>query len=151
MLNRCHPNRWIYSMTVCRYLLDTNILSNLLKQPAGVVARRIREVGEDAICTSILVACELRYGAAKKDSPILSNKVEQLLAAVEVVSLDEHVAAHYGALRTALERAGTSIRANDYLIAAHALSLSLILVTDNADEFSRVPGLTVENWLSLSH
>lgn len=138
-------------MTVCRYLLDTNILSNLLKQPAGVVARRIREVGEDAICTSILVACELRYGAAKKDSPILSNKVEQLLAAVEVVPLDEDVAAHYEALRTALERAGTPIGANDYLIAAHALSLSLILVTDNADEFSRVPGLTVENWLSLSH
>lgn len=138
-------------MTVCRYLLDTNILSNLLKQPAGVVAHRIREVGEGAICTSILVAYELHYGAAKKDSPILSNKVEQLLAAVEVVPLDEDVAAHYGALRTALERAGTPIRANDYLIAAHALSLSLILVTDNTDEFSRVTGLTVENWLSLSH
>lgn len=67
-------------MSVHRYLLDTNILSSLLKQPAGAVASRIRSVGEDTICTSIIVTCELRYGAAKKGSPTLSGKVEQLLA-----------------------------------------------------------------------
>ncbi len=71
-----------------RYLLDTNILSSLLKQPAGVVASRINAVGENAICTSVVVACELRYGAAKKGSQILSSKIEQLLSAIEVLPLE---------------------------------------------------------------
>jgi len=94
------------------------------------------------------VACELRYGAAKKDSPALSARVEQLLSTIEVLPLDEGVDKQYGALRSALEKVGTPIGANDYLIAAQALSLALILVTDNWGEFSRVPGLTVENWLA---
>jgi tRNA(fMet)-specific endonuclease VapC len=135
-------------MPVHRYLLDTNILSSLLKQPSGAVASRICSVGEDAICTSIIVACELRYGAAKKDSPTLSGKVEQLLSTVEVLPLDEDADGKYSQLRAALEKAGTPIGANDYLIAAHALSLELTLVTDNIGEFSRVPGLTMENWLA---
>ena len=135
-------------MPVHRYLLDTNILSSLLKQPSGAVASRICSVGEDAICTSIIVACELRYGAAKKDSPTLSGKVEQLLSIVEVLPLDEDADGKYAQLRAALEKAGTPIGANDYLIAAHALSLELTLVTDNIGEFSRVPGLTMENWLA---
>lgn len=135
-------------MPVHRYLLDTNILSSLLKQPSGAVASRICSVGEDAICTSIIVACELRYGAAKKDSPTLSGKVEQLLSTVEVLPLDENADGKYAQLRTALEKAGTPIGANDYLIAAHALSLELTLVTDNIGEFSRVPGLAMENWLA---
>jgi tRNA(fMet)-specific endonuclease VapC len=135
-------------MPVHRYLLDTNILSSLLKQPSGAVASRICSVGEDAICTSIIVACELRYGAAKKDSPTLSGKVEQLLSTVEVLPLDEDADGKYAQLRAALEKAGTPIWANDYLIAAHALSLELTLVTDNIGEFSRVPGLTMENWLA---
>lgn len=135
-------------MPVHRYLLDTNILSSLLKQPSGAVASRICSVGEDAICTSIIVACELRYGAAKKDSPTLSGKVEQLLSTVEVLPLDEDADGKYVELRTALEKTGTPIGANDYLIAAHALSLELTLVTDNIGEFSRVPGLTMENWLA---
>lgn len=135
-------------MPVHRYLLDTNILSSLLKQPSGAVASRICSVGEDAICTSIIVACELRYGAAKKDSPTLSGKVEQLLSTVEVLPLDENADGKYAQLRAALEKAGTPIGANDYLIAAHALSLELTLVTDNIGEFSRVPGLTMENWLA---
>lgn len=135
-------------MPVHRYLLDTNILSSLLKQPSGAVASRICSVGEDAICTSIIVACELRYSAAKKDSPTLSGKVEQLLSTVEVLPLDEDADGKYAQLRAALEKAGTPIGANDYLIAAHALSLELTLVTDNIGEFSRVPGLTMENWLA---
>lgn len=135
-------------MSAHRYLLDTNILSSLLKQPAGRVAQRIQAVGEDAISTSIIVACELRYGAAKKDSPALSARVEQLLSTIEVLPLDEGVDKHYGALRSALEKVGTPIGANDDLIAAQALSLALILVTDNWGEFSRVPGLAVENWLA---
>src|ERR1035437_7368782 len=131
-----------------RYLLDTNILSSLLKQPTGPVASRIATVGDDLICTSILIACELRYGAAKKGAQVLSNRTEQLLSAVAVLPLDEDADRRYAELRTALEKAGTPIGANDSLIAAHALSLGITLVTDNVGEFSRVSGLSVENWLA---
>lgn len=130
-----------------RYLLDTNILSALLRYPAGPIATRIAEVGEESVCTSIVVACELRYGAAKKGSPLLAEKVEQLLSAIDVLSLENDSDRRYGEIRTALERAGTPIGANDYLIAAQALSLGLTLVTDNVGEISRITGLRVENWL----
>ena len=130
-----------------RSLLDTNSLSDLLRQPAGPVAERIRSVGEGAICTSVVVACELRYGAAKQGSPALVQRVGRLLAALEVLPLAEEVDERYAEVRTAVERAGAPIGANDLLIAAHALSLGLTLVTDNVSEFSRVPLLHVENWL----
>ena len=107
-------------MAARRYLLDTNVLSDLLKHPAGAVGARIATVGEEAVCTSIVVACELRYGAAKKGSAVLSTRVDQLLSAIEVLPLDEGVDAKYGDIRTALDRAGTPIGANDYLIAAHS-------------------------------
>jgi len=135
-------------MAARRFLLDTNVLSDLLKHPAGAVSQRIGAVGEDAVITSIVVACELRYGAAKKGSPALSSRVDQLLSTIEVLPLDEGVDEKYGDIRAALERAGTPIGANDYLIAAHALASDLTLVTDNVGEFSRVPGLDVENWLA---
>ena len=135
-------------MAAQRYLLDTNVLSDLLRHPAGAVRERITVVGEEAVCTSIIVACELRYGAAKKGSPTLSTRVAQLLLAIDVLPIDEGVDVRYGEIRTALEKAGAPIGANDYLIAAHALASDLTLVTDNVGEFSRVPGLSVENWLS---
>lgn len=135
-------------MAAQRYLLDTNVLSELLKHPAGAIGARIATIGEETVCTSIVVACELRYGAAKKGSPALSERVDQLLSAIEVLPLDEGVDAKYGDIRTVLEKAGTPIGANDYLIAAHALATDLTLVTDNVGEFSRVPGLAVENWLA---
>lgn len=129
------------------YLLDTNILSSLFKQPSGPVAERIRAVGEGAVCTSIIVACELRFGATRRGSAALLAKVEALLGTLEVLPLNEGVDRRYGELRAALENAGTPIGAMDYLIAAHALALDLTLVTDNAGEFARVPRLAVENWL----
>ena len=94
------------------------------------------------------VACELRYRAAKKGSLALSGRVDELLSAIEILPLDEGVDGKYAEIRAALERAGTPIGANDYLIAAHALATDLTLVTDNVGEFSRVPGLAVENWLA---
>lgn len=131
-----------------RYLLDTNMLSSLLKQPGGMVAKQIFKVGEDVICTSIVVACELRYGAAKKGSKTLSDKVERLLSEIEVLPFELGADEKYAEVRAALEQAGTPIGAHDYLIAAHALSLALILVTANVGEFTRVAGLRVENWLT---
>jgi len=130
------------------YLLDTNILSELIKQPAGVVSQKIASLDSDKMCcSSIIVACELRYGALKKDSPILTAKVNQLLDTITVLPLDSGVEFKYAELRLKLEKAGTIIGGNDLLIAAHALSTNLIVVTANEREFSRVPELSVENWM----
>lgn len=134
-------------METPRYLLDTNALSELVKRPAGAVARRIAAEGEDSICTSIVVACELRYGAARKGSVLLTEKIEELLFNVEVLPLNQGVDRQYASLRMQLEQAGRPISAHDMLIAAHALTLGLKVVTANEREFRRVPGLTVENWL----
>ena len=130
-----------------RYLLDTNAVSDLVRQPQGKVARRIRKVGEAQICTSIIVAAELRYGAAKKRSPRLSAQLEALLGALEVLPFETPADAAYGLLRTRLEQAGTPIGANDMLIAAQTIALGYTIVTDNQKEFARVEGLPRENWL----
>lgn len=129
------------------YLLDTNILSDLIKNPTGLAANRIRTVGETAVCTSIIVAAELRYGCARKNSPTLTQKVEDLLGVMRVLPLDAPVDRDYGDIRAELEAVGRSIGPNDLMIAAHARALGATMVTANLDEFVRVPGLSVENWL----
>jgi len=111
------------------------------------LAQRIAALDRQAFCTSIIVACELRYGVLKKDSPRLTEKVDHLLTQVTVLPLDAQVEQHYAEIRVALEKVGQPIGHNDLLIAAHARALDLILVTDNVREFSRIPGLAVENWL----
>lgn len=130
-----------------RYLLDTNILSDLVRNPQGRVYRKIREVGEAQICTSVIVASELQYGAAKKKSEPLNARVLALLSALEVMPLDSPVESAYARIRTELEAAGQSIGGNDLFIAAQALTLELTLVSDNVKEFRRVAGLSLENWL----
>jgi tRNA(fMet)-specific endonuclease VapC len=130
-----------------RYLLDTNILSDLIRNPAGRVKQRIAEVGEENICTSIIVACELRFGARKKNAPLLTARIDLLLQAVEVLPLDGDVDRAYAEVRTLLETAGRPSGANDLLIAAHALNEGCILVTNNMSEFVHVTDLVVENWL----
>jgi tRNA(fMet)-specific endonuclease VapC len=130
-----------------RYLLDTNILSDLVRSPAGIVAARLIATGESLVCTSIVVACELRFGAEKKGSSLLSARIGQLLNSLSVLPLSEEADRHYADIRYFLERSGTVIGPNDLLIAAHARSLGLVVVTDNEREFCRVPGLMVENWL----
>lgn len=130
-----------------RYLLDTNIVSDLVHNPQGKVARHIRTVGEKHVCTSIIVAAELRYGAGKKGSPRLSSQLDTVLGALEVLPFETPADTSYGLLRTRLEQAGTPIGANDLLIAAHALALGYVIVTDNEREFSRVKGLRLQNWL----
>jgi tRNA(fMet)-specific endonuclease VapC len=128
-------------------MLDTNIISDLLRNPDGSAAKHIAEVGPDAICVSIITAAELRYGCAKKGSVKLLAHVEAILESVQVLALDVPADAEYGGIRAELEAAGKTIGPNDLLIAAHAYAAGAILVTDNADEFSRVRGLQVENWL----
>src|ERR1700733_5500417 len=130
-----------------RYLLDTNIVSDLVRNPQGKVAQRIRKVGETQVCTSIIVAAELRYGAAKKGSPRLAAQMEAVLGALAVSPLEPPVDAAYGSLRTRLEQAGRPIGANGLLIAVHALALGYKIMTDNEKEFARVEDLQLQNWL----
>lgn len=128
-------------------MLDTNIVSELARNPKGTVAKRIAEVGPDAICVSIITAAELRYGCAKKGSPKLLAQIEAILGSVLVLALDVPADAEYGGIRTELEAAGKPIGPNDLFIAAHAYALGAILVTANTGEFTRVRELRVENWL----
>lgn len=130
-----------------RFLLDTNILSDLVRNPQGRVARHIARVGEDAICTSIIVAAELRLGAIKRGSERLTLQVERILSALHVEPFDAPADAAYAELRAQLEAAGVPIGGNDMLIAAHAASSGCTVVTDNEREFVRVARLQVENWL----
>jgi tRNA(fMet)-specific endonuclease VapC len=130
-----------------RYLLDTNIVSNLVRNPQGRVADRLKAVGEQNICTSIIVAAELRYGTTKKASPRLTAQVEAVLGVIDTLPFDSPADEIYGSIRTQLESVGKPIGGNDLLIAAQVLALDHTLVTDNDQEFSRVDGLRVENWL----
>ncbi|HEY6181734.1 MAG TPA: type II toxin-antitoxin system VapC family toxin [Terriglobales bacterium] len=130
-----------------RYLLDTNIVSDLVRNPQGKVAQHIRKVGEARVCTSIIVAAELRYGATKKNSPKLAAQLEAVLGAFEVLSLEAPADVTYGLLRTRLEQAGKPIGGNDLLIAAQALTLGYTIVTNNENEFARAEGLIYQNWL----
>lgn len=130
-----------------QFLLDTNVVSDLVRHPRGMIFDRISEVGEEDVCTSIIVAAELRYGSAKKNSSRLAAQLEAVLGVIEVLPLEAPVDAVYGVIRASLERTGQPIGGNDLLIAAHALALGLTVVTDNEREFSRIDNLRVENWL----
>jgi tRNA(fMet)-specific endonuclease VapC len=129
------------------YLLDTNIVSDLVRNPQGPIAAHLRKVGESRIATSIIVASELRYGAEKKGSTRLTHQLESVLGVLQILPFESPADEFYGRIRVELEAVGKPIGSNDLLIAAHALSLGHTLVTDNTREFSRVRSLKVENWI----
>ncbi|MFK7892376.1 MAG: type II toxin-antitoxin system VapC family toxin [Granulosicoccus sp.] len=129
-----------------RFMLDTNVISDLIRDPMGKVSHQIENEGESSICSSIIVASELRYGVAKSGSEALSLRVDAALSSIDILPFDTPADAQYGKLRAQLAIKGKSIGPNDLLIAAHALSLGLTLVTDNVREFKRVKGLAVVNW-----
>ena len=130
-----------------RYMLDTNIVSDLVRHPQGRIAEHVRKVGEAQVCTSIIVAAELRYGATKKGSQRLAAQLETVLGALDVLAFEAPADAAYGLIRARLEQAGTPIGGNDLLIAAQALALGCTIVTDNEVEFARIDSLPHENWL----
>jgi len=130
-----------------RYMLDTNIISDLIKNPAGKAAGRIRAIPSNAIFTSIIVAGELQYGGHKKKSAQLHQRIHEILNALTLLPLESACAEVYGTIRADLESRGTPIGANDLWIAAHALVSGMTLVTRNAQEFIRIEGLKTENWL----
>ena len=130
-----------------RYLLDTNILSDVIKNPSGSAANYMISLNKEMINTSIIVASEMRYGIEKKNSLVLTERVNVLLQTIHVLPFDIDADRFYGKIRANLEQQGKMIGANDLLIAAHALSINAILVTDNIREFQRIDGLIIENWL----
>ena len=129
------------------YLLDTNVVSDVIRNPQGPAAKRLRTVGIGQTCVSLVVSAELRYGAQEKNSLPLEKRIEEFLRTIEIVPLDEPIDRIYATLRAKLKKDGRLIGQNDLFIAAHALALGHTLVTDNEEEFARVPGLKVENWL----
>lgn len=139
--------KWNSKGVPLRYLLDTKIVSELVRRPGGRVATRIADVGDDSVCTSIIVAAELRYGAATSESQRLSERIDLLLSALEILPLELPADERYAEVRHELAMPGEPIGPNDLLIAAHALAADLTLVTANTREFERVPSLRVENWL----
>lgn len=131
-----------------RYLLDTNIVSDMVRNPGGQVAAALSSVGDRAVCTSIVVACEIRFGVIRRGSARLRAQVETVLSGLLVLPLEQPAQWRYGEIRAYLEGIGKPIGYNDLFIAAHALALDVTLVTNNVNEFSRVPGLRLENWLA---
>jgi tRNA(fMet)-specific endonuclease VapC len=129
-------------------MLDTNIISDLVRNPQGKAAKQIAKRNEDDICTSIIVAAELRYGCAKSGSTRLLRAVEDLLAEIDILPFDVPADVEYGGIRAELEAAGKPIGGNDLLIAAHAHAAGATMVTANTAEFKRIRGLKVENWLA---
>lgn len=127
-------------------MLDTNVVSDLVRRPDGGTARRAAALAPGTIAVSIIVAAELRYGAERRGSVRLTRQLESVLSAIETLPMAEPTDAHYAEIRTELERIGRTIGHNDLLIAAHARALNATLVTRNVREFGRVPGLAVEDW-----
>jgi tRNA(fMet)-specific endonuclease VapC len=135
------------------YLLDTSIVSDMMRNPLGMSAQRFRAIlakGDAAnVCISVIVQCEILFGLRRRTHPRWLTHYELLLDSVTVMPVEPGVAAHYAKLRTELEDAGTPIGSNDTLIAAHALAIGAVLVSADSD-FRRVPGLRVENWLLVT-
>lgn len=130
-----------------KYLLDTNICIYTIKnRPDSVRQTFIEHDGQ--MCVSTITQMELIYGA-EKSAAVARNLhvVEGFLARLEVKEFDSLAAAHTGQIRAELAKAGTPIGPYDQMIAGHARSLGLIVVTNNVSEFSRVPGVRVENWV----
>lgn len=133
-----------------QYLLDTNILSDVIRNRTGTIVGKIGRMTRSErrnLCTSIIVAGELRFGGEKKNSPRLMERIDAVLTTIHVLPLEEDADRHYGRLRAQLQKAGTPISGNDLLIAAHALVTNSILVTADIREFGRIPELRTENWL----
>jgi len=130
-----------------KYLLDTNVCVDYLTGRFPQVADRIQHLAPEELCLSSIVIAELRYGADKSGKPSRNHeRLDVLTNEIPGRDFDSAAASIYGKVRATLERKGEPIGPNDMLIAAHALSLGLVLVSDNLGEFKRVRGLKLENW-----
>jgi len=131
-----------------RYMLDTNICSHVLRSRPPSVKARFGETGPGALAVSTVVLAELLYGAARHPKAVaIRREIADLVSRLTVIPWDEAAAEHYGALRAALEKAGTPLGAMDMMIAAHARSLGATLVSNDVRHFDRVEGLRVASWV----
>ena len=131
-----------------KYMLDTNIIAYAKNNRPEVVLKQFQAHDPSDLCISAITMAELEYGACKSSKPEKNRLALMLfLANIEVIPFDGAAAREYGQIRYDLSSRGELIGANDLLIAAHAKSLNLILVTNNGREFERVNGLKVENWV----
>jgi tRNA(fMet)-specific endonuclease VapC len=132
---------------VTTFLLDTNICIYIIKQNQPEVFERFKSLSPGSVGISTITAAELYFGVNKSLWPEKNRTaLEQFLIPLEIVEFNYEAAIHYGEVRGALEKSGKPIGPLDTLIAAHALSLNIILVTNNLKEFARIPGLKLENW-----
>ena len=130
-----------------RYMLDTNIVVYARNARPEAVLERFRRYRPEDLCVSAITLAELEYGAARSSRPEQNRLALMVfLSNIAVLPFDADAAREYGTIRRALESAGSPIGANDCLIASHARSRGLTLVTNNTREFERVPGLRIENW-----
>ena len=129
-----------------RHTLDTNICSYILRRHPASMIERFATLERSQLWLSAVVAAELRFGAVKLASPRFSSAVEAWLAKFEVRPWPLEATHHYAQMRAALERSGQPVGAMDMLIAAHAMAEDSVIITNNAREFHRVPGLAVEEW-----
>ncbi len=131
------------------YMLDTNICIYVLKNHSEKLRHKFKAIKN--ICISSITYGELCFGIENGDSSKREARREQLDIFTQRLLIDpwdEDAARHYGFIRAILKKQGTIIGNNDLLISAHALSMNAVLVTNNVSEFSRVPDLTIENWVS---
>jgi tRNA(fMet)-specific endonuclease VapC len=137
---------------VRKYLLDTNVCADYLSGRHPEVVQRMQACRPGDLAISSIVESELRYGVQRSAHRRANHaRLESLLGAIDSVPFDSKAAVFYGKIRSVLEASGTPIGPNDLLIAAHALALELVLVTDNVAEFGRVASLKVENWRTPAH
>lgn len=130
-----------------RFMFDTNICIDLIRSRPKKLLRRLKRARPDDICISAITLSELEYGASKSAAPDRNRlALAEFMTAIDVISYDDNAAPHYGRIRAELESQGKTIGPLDMLIASHALSLDLTLITSNEREFRRVPGLKVDNW-----
>jgi tRNA(fMet)-specific endonuclease VapC len=136
---------------VTRFLLDTSICVELLRGRASAVLARMRSLEIDEVAISSITMAELQYGVAKSANPAKHEVLlAEFCAPLDILPFDALAAETYGRVQTEIERRGKPIGPLDTLIASHAVSLDVTLVTNNDREFRRVPGLRVENWMARS-
>jgi tRNA(fMet)-specific endonuclease VapC len=129
-----------------RYLLDTNIVSFHIRSSSPMLQRRLRRIRAASVALSVVTEMEIRYGLARNPRLRIAPLVEAFLAGITVLDLDSKVAGVYARARAALDAKGTPIGPLDLMIGAHALAIGATLVTSNAGEFRRIPGLKVVDW-----
>ena len=130
-----------------RYMLDTNICIYLIKRKPNILLNKLKEALRDVVCISAITLAELEHGVSMSEHREKNaDALTQFLTVIKVLPFDEEAAFQYGVIRADLQKKGMLIGQMDLLIAAHAKSEGCVMVTNNTREFSRVEGLTVEDW-----